>query len=134
MTAGEAYNTDLTFRVLVDQWVSGRRCPLPLADRCLDFGMEAQADCARWAATEPERPVVCEGYEVEDRGASFPYPGLGAKAPWGELQHRWAEADESYGRDLPTARNVPAGRAPNLRESETVLAAILWLLDNWKPA
>src|SRR5579871_813426 len=55
MTSREAYDSDPTFRALVDVWVTERRCPLVLKDRCLELEMLDAAACAEWAATEPER-------------------------------------------------------------------------------
>lgn len=131
MTAREAYDTDAVFRALVNEWVDERRCPLPLVDRCLDFDMPAAAECARWAATEPEREIFggggqrCGPYPTPDSAAGKRY-----KPHW-----YWILVAE----DAPvyTADDVPG--QPHLFGSDftnlpTALDAILWLLDNFRPA
>lgn len=55
MTATELYRIHPTFRLLIDEWVTEKRCPLPVVDLLLEEGLYPQAECCRWAATEPDR-------------------------------------------------------------------------------
>ncbi len=125
MTATEAYRCDPDFRNLVDEWDRERHCSLPLVDRCLELEMLGAAECARWAATEPEREWVHEGV---NKGFSYPYP---AKFHGDHGYYWWAM--ESWPHQK--CHWVPFGRMLNgggtQRSHATPLLAILWILDNW---
>jgi hypothetical protein len=124
MTAGEAYDCDLDFRMLVDAWVEERRCPLALVDRALELGMESQAECARWAATEPER----NGGSEFKRKKSPPYPTEAAKWYWFSMP-RNGIGDECW--NIPR-ENFRKEVHYNTNQFDSPLDAILWLLDNWR--
>lgn len=83
MTAAELYATDAGFRGFLAVWDQNRRCPLELVDYLLDRGMESQAECARWAATEPDREVYNpKKANGEREGNCGPYPGMSGDAYW----------------------------------------------------
>ena len=46
---------DVTFCALLSVWQDEGRCPLPLVDLLLEYGLADAAEAARWAATEPDR-------------------------------------------------------------------------------
>ena len=134
MTAKETYESDPTFRALIGVWVSERRCPLVLKDRCLELDLPGAAACAEWAATEPDRkpPWPQRG---EKRTACGPYPTR-CSGGW-YWQHEIAAPSAA---DVPN-KNVPYSTLRNrsrvntaftYRQHETPLRAILWLLDHWK--
>ena len=97
MTAREAYDSDPTFRALVGVWVAGRRCPLVLADRCLELDLRG---AAAWAAAEPDRkpPWPRKG---EKESACGPVPTL-CDGGW-YWQHPTPSA---------SAADVPKGNVP----------------------
>lgn len=119
LTAQALYGCNSDVRALIDVWVSERRCPLPLCDLFLEFGLEAQAECARWAATEPERSVFDRGNETAEFCGPFPSNGFGG---W-----YWIPDDRVRNANVVPSRirSLPA------KSRSTPLDAILWLLDNW---
>lgn len=132
MTTREAYDSDLTFRALVDVWVAERRCPLVLKDRCLELDLPGAAACAEWAATEPDRKPPWPK-KKEKKSACGPFPTL-CEGGWYWQHNR----PLSSAADVPRT-NVPysllrdrAGSNYQYRQHETPLGAILWLLDNWQ--
>ena len=83
MTAREAYDSDPTFRALVDVWAAERRCPLVLKDRCLELDLPGAAACAAWAAAQPERQVFAPRTSGGERGGSCgPYPTMNDPNRW----------------------------------------------------
>ena len=131
MTARELYDCDTTFRLLVDEWVRERRCPLPLVDRCLDFDLESQSDCARWAATaEPLKGWGVSPDTLEQRKDTLelvpPYPRLTTDAT---RQWYWMSVGPSQKREY--FHHVPAEFRDVCPTFKIALDAILWLLDNW---
>jgi hypothetical protein len=127
VTAREAYDTDPTFRALVDEWVRERRCPLVLVDRCLDFDMPAAAECARWAATEPKREVFVAGFRGEP--TSHPFPCENVTVP--DERWYWCVARSQYYANEVEPRRV--GKPYETYGFKTAPDAVLWLLDNWVP-
>lgn len=73
MTAKDLFESDTTFRILIDQWVQDKRIPFPTADRLRDFGLWECADGAEWAYRQPDRKQFRPYYIVENY-ASGPYP------------------------------------------------------------
>src|SRR5947209_8287017 len=57
-SARELYDRESTFRAGIRAWVKERRCDLRLVDLLLEYGLTAQAEYARWAATQPSRPSL----------------------------------------------------------------------------
>lgn len=122
-TARELYERDSTFRAAIASWVEYRRCDLRLADYLMEYGLESQADCARWAATEPERPQYGE---IKIRCGPYPKAELRVVS--------WYWYPDRY---LDHANCVPKMRLLSVEghnSHATPTDAILWLLDNWKPA
>jgi hypothetical protein len=128
-SARELCDRDATFRAGIAAWVAERRCDLRLVDLLLEYGLETQAECARWAATEPDRPLA------EDRGddgvvcGPFPSCYLG--------DYYWYDCG-SHSRTLLDSHDIPRkhfGRQVDYRTDrfKTAEDAILFLLDNWKP-
>ena len=133
MTAREAYDSDPTFRALVDVWVARRRCPLVLADRCLELDLPAAAACAAWAAAAPDRkpPMPKRG---EKKSACGPFPTL-CDGGWYWRHQRLSSAADVPNRNVPYAvlRNRdPKNSTYKYRQHATPLDAVLWLLDNWR--
>ncbi len=130
-TATRLYATDTVFRVLVDLWVQEKRCPLILVDRCLDFGLEAAADCARWAATEPDRDVWAD--RGTPRAASCgPYPIGGV-----EIGYYWCRTQRGieHANEVPYHNATTNATAHSLKDHPApARELILWLLDNWQPS
>lgn len=124
LTAVAAYRCDHEFRGLVDVWVSERRCPVPLVDRCLELGLDRAADCARWASTQPDRSTPESIGPNEKRGKWGPYPTQNTPKHgqwfWRHFTYECCYVPESIAGSMDL----------NLR---TPLDAILWLLDNWVP-
>lgn len=76
-TARQLYDVSPDFREFLKAWDADRRCPYPLADFLLEHGLEEQAKCAMWAATERDRPTynpITESGELES--PSGPYPTM----------------------------------------------------------
>ena len=124
MTAAELYKADPGFRALITIWVKKRRCPLVLVDYLLDREMYAQAECARWAATAPDRKVLTPlRFYGERDGRCGPYPGCFGRDDW-----QW-EPGSVFG-----AFGVPAGATRPGFESlsyKTPRKAVLGLMDAW---
>ena len=122
--ARELYDREPTFRAGITAWVEERRCDLRLVDLLLEYGLTTQAECARWAATEPDRPFA------EDRGNETvcgPFPSMyGGNFYW----YGTARTNDSH--DVPQKY---FGRKVNYstHKFQSAADAILFLLDNWKP-
>lgn len=133
MTAADYYATHSDFRDAIDIWIEHRRCPMYLVDICIELGEDAMADCCRWAATEPERPV----FGTKRTKLSPPYP---SNALWSLGAVYWIVSDSDYATDDVNYADVVPLRSLNISSGDTksgftsVCDAILWLLDNWKPA
>lgn len=134
LTCADLYERDDVFRALVNEWVEHRRCPLPLVDRCLDFGLADAAECARWAATTGRRPTYAIPHDgfAED----YPYP----RAAWNVVtdQKRFSQnyywcCRDNGGMAHANEFDSPAMRGGNSPPAVTAGAAILWLLDHWRP-
>lgn len=133
MTSHRAYLVDLDFKLLVDGWVEDKRCPMPLVDRCLELGMTTQADCARWAATEIDRPRT-----VAESEWCGPYPTSAGWCYW-LSSNLWMEDYAEFpdgSLDQTGCYVVPRG---NLRwdvghhtnRFDSTLDAVLWLMEIW---
>lgn len=129
LTCAALYECDPNVRVFVDEWVRERRCPLPLVDVLLEYGLTAAAECARWAATEPDLPVYEPLAEMhgERGGECGPYPACECSE-----KPDWVWCASIYDHRRARAFDVPE----DIRTVETVTptpaAAIVWLLDNWQ--
>lgn len=55
MDARTLYRKSREMRAFVGVWIKEKHCPMPLVDFLLENGLESQAECARWCATEPKR-------------------------------------------------------------------------------
>lgn len=73
MTAKDLYESDTTFRILIDQWVKDKRIPFPTADRLRDCGLWEAAEGAEWAYRQPDRKQFKPDY-VQEGYKSGPYP------------------------------------------------------------
>lgn len=131
LTCAALYDLDGTFRALVDTWVRERRCPLPLVDRCIEFGLDAAAEGARWAATEPENDVYSPQGADERGGRCGPYPTQDAGDSKEQMYWYWTTSGRGVASDVDhkRLRGTPDRFTSCLTTS---LAAILWLLDNWQ--
>jgi len=122
--ARELYHRDDTFRAGIAAWVEERRCDLRIVDVLLEHGLTAQAEGARWAATEPDRPFA----EDTKRGPCGPFPSFCAGTfYWYDCENS-GYPDESH--DVPRER---FGRQVNYQTDkfQSAADAILFLLDNW---
>lgn len=127
LTAKTLYEIDPLFRMGVDAWVADRRCDIRLVDVLLEHGLIDAADCARWAATEPDRRGIVE------KGEFGPVPSPcdnGGDYHWFPS---WSmrNGGEDY---QPHAHEFPDVNGPKeIPYHKTRSDAILWLLDNWRP-
>jgi hypothetical protein len=126
-SARELYERDATFRAGIAAWVADQRCDVKLVDLLLEHGLTGQADCARWAATEPDRTFALD----RDRGIKCgPFPAQHAgHFYWHDCNGGSRKVDSH---DVPRAH---FGRIVNYKRDKFSSAtdAILFLLDNWKP-
>lgn len=123
LTCTQLYEADANFKGLVDLWVSERRCPVPLVDLCLEFGLERAADCCRWASSVPDKRVFSTAEEKRSDCGPYPCIDPGGKAYWyrGTGDHF---ADHLSGANAP----------PSPKYFNSIEDAILWLMDNWIPS
>lgn len=124
-TATDLYAQYAEFRSMIDLWVAHRRCPLPLVDWLLELGMESMAEAARWAATEPERPVSWFGHRMRQPDNSAPFPLPSASIWYWYRQKRTLK----FAHDVPEKNVSRVLRAPVFI---TPTDTILWLLTNWR--
>src|SRR6185295_20225939 len=71
MTAQELYGVDAEFRSLIARWVADKRCPLVLADKLSESGLEGQSRCAEWCSWYKDRPLYDGGWSDKKSGV-FP--------------------------------------------------------------
>lgn len=116
LTCAALYEYDLTFRAGIATWVAERRCPIALGDFLREQGLDAAADCADWAATEPDR-----GIRKPFDGMSGPYPDPDADGNWYFI----AMNDMSFSYD------IPGNQTADMPHCDEVHEAILHLLDHW---
>lgn len=118
------YASDATFRALIDEWVRVRRCPLILVDRCYELDLPNQADCARWAAAQPDKWCGTDEHGKEIQCGT--YPCKHQKNFY--LVTDNINATSAYG--VPLAR---MGREVSYATErfKSALNGVLWLLDNW---
>ena len=122
-TARAMYDADLTFRLLIDEWVKKKRCPLVLVDRCLELNLNTQAECARWAAAQPDR-WCGENSSGAINCGTFP-----------ARHNRYYyfvtdDVNPTSAYSLPRARTGgQISYATN--KFKSALSANLWLLDSW---
>jgi hypothetical protein len=129
LTPRTLYATDDVFRALVDTWVRERRCPRPLVDRCLDFGLDTAGACAQWAATERDRPTYHLPGPDEKTSPCGPYPTQnvsGIKGGNWFWMTGWNCAST-----LPIGQRAISGDFHPEDSKLRPLDAILWLLENW---
>ena len=131
MTAAELYECDPGFRGFLTVWDRDRRCPFALQDYLLERGMDSQADCARWCATEPDRDLFkMAQYPGTVRAKCGPYPVRGI------FRKGFGWSSYANMADVIFCHGVP-----ELRLNEYVVAldkpsttsAIIALLDAWIP-
>lgn len=119
------YEVSADFRAMIGVWVDERRCPLPLVDYLLELGLESQAECARWCATEKERADYVGGrFRLN---GPYPKPDINGQWYWFTL----LEGPLSHAADVPLSKTGCrfVGDAQRHAKAEN---AILWLMDNWK--
>ncbi len=120
---GSLYARSDTFCAMIRVWDTQKQCPYGLVDLLLEEGLDGPAAAARWAATQPQRPVMAE----DGQGKSHPYPGVH------EGHFRWfTTKDLSRARDVPEANIPEPYKALGLERTETVTEALLWLLEYWR--
>ena len=128
ITCADLYRSDPTFRSLIDLWGAGRRCPLVTVDLLLEYGLEAAADCCRWAATEPERPVFWTTFT--EFGPPYPTTTINDKSVYVWCLRQ--RTGLNFADDIPVG-NVPDAARTDKTRCRSAVEAILWLLDNWQP-
>lgn len=135
VAAKELYETDPGFRGFLACWDEDRRCPLELVDYLLDRGMGAQAECARWAAETPDRPVLSAYVSCGERpGICGPYPMMHNERNsngfygwwWGIGMGQYAGAVE------PDLLELGSNYLQNSDRHDSAVAAMLTLMDSWK--
>jgi hypothetical protein len=124
-SARELYESDATFRAGIAAWAAERRCDLKLVDLLLEYGLTIQAECARWAATQPDRPFPQNG---DRRITCGPFPCIHAGV------YYWFDCGSSD--TVHDAHDIPRehlGRTVNYQthKFKSAAAAILFLLDIW---
>lgn len=125
MTATELYEQDAHFRGFLQAWDEDRRCPYPLADWLTDHypDMIGPAKCARWCATQPDRPVWMP-LDCEKKTPCGPYPAYGM---W------WFFVPEEAQRDACSVPKKMIVRDVMKDDQDTSVEAILALMDAWNP-
>jgi hypothetical protein len=126
-TARELYARDDTFRAGIAAWVAEMRCDLRLVDVLLEHGLTAQAEAARWAATEPNRRLL----ERNNDELCGPFPSCYQGTFY------WYDCDATRG-EPRDSHDVPRrffGREVNYLTDKfsTAADALLFLLDNCRP-
>ena len=127
VSARELHDRDDTFRTGIAAWVEERRCDLRLVDVLLEHGLTAQAECARWAASEPDRSFasdrnlkkVCGPFPCVYDGNYYWYDCRGELVP----RDSHDIPREFFGRRVDYSTD----------KFKTATDAILFLLDNWHP-
>lgn len=128
MSAADLYACNGNVRALVDVWVDERRCPAPLGDCLEELGLPGAADCARWAATEPERSVLCPMIADGERGGKCgPFPSRLHDDVW-----FWSGTG-SWAHLAPEGRFRGNSHGGHEIRGRTDLDTILLLLDHWVP-
>lgn len=123
----ELYDRDDTFCTGIAAWVAERRCDLRLVDVLLEHGLTAQAEGARWAATEPDRSFASDRNLKEVCG---PFPCVyDGNFYWYDCKGELVPRDshdiprEYFGRQVDYSTD----------KFKNATDAILFLLDNWQP-
>lgn len=134
MTAHELHESDPGFRGFISSWVTEGRCPLPLVDYLLEREMLSQAECARWAATEPVRRWYGGRY-WDSADMLYPYPRQSGSWSWGWYARKYDLHDAD---DVPLAHvRLPPTENWSVKVSGPVCfrsspaTAILALMDAW---
>lgn len=133
LTVASLYRQDYRVRVMIDTWVAEHRCPAPLGDLLEEYDLPKAADCARWAATEPDRPV----FNRPSWPHQGPYPRYGCAG----LMWYWLVMSErliTYANEIPRLGGLPASSASSDSGAgyyhdvfTSAREAIIWLLDHW---
>lgn len=112
---------DLTFIGFCAHWERDRRCPLEFSDYLVEWGLEEQSECAKWAAGYRERP---EYSFPADAGPTPDYLGFSSRYRWWhKLTERLCEhADDLWG----------AEHEKLFRRHDTFPEAIAALLDHFR--
>jgi hypothetical protein len=135
LTVNGLYAADANVRAMIDTWVEHRRCPAPLGDYLEEtYDLLAAADCARWAATQEDLPVLQPHIPGGERGGSCgPYPTQNNGHGKNEWYWFWDSKFFKNARDH--AHHIPdratSEEYPGSAHHSEVLDALLWLLDNW---
>lgn len=128
MTAKKLYKVSDTFRSLIEAWEIDRRCPFAMVDFLLENDLPVQAEAARWAATEEDRPVFVPLVDHGERGGECgPYPIALCR----EKTLQWVWTEHVGTRKIGAASDLPDGTDIE-QIYRTIREAILALLDNWK--
>jgi hypothetical protein len=123
-TAKQLYDASPVLRGMIEQWVTDCRCPIQMVDYLMEHDLYSQAEAARWAATEPDRPSI-----RSPRGSCGPYPEF-----WASLGWCWTvEALDKlkYHHRLPTHLVNPFDDQKDPRPLAN--ESVIWLLDNFIP-
>lgn len=127
MTAAELYGCDTDFRAMLDTWVENRECPYPLVELLLERGLDNQADCARWVVSVGRRLVApTDGITKSGIYPSL-YEGYCYFCDDSKFTCKW----DPRSHDLPFA--CVGEVTAQTHKFPSPGAALLWLLDAWKP-
>ncbi len=125
----ELYQRSSEFQSAIAKWVADRRCPIQLGDYLQELGLDSAADCARWAASEPDRRVMSNPATMHGElgGICGPFPACNVTP---NPQWCWCSCitDNKPG---TRAFDVPERVESDMLHHKTPTLAILWLLDNW---
>lgn len=124
-TASELYACCSDFAAMIELWRIERRCPLPMVDLLLEWGLESQAEAARWAATERLREPYKMHYPTE---APYPceYTGVGT-TDWYWICVKGIDTSDSLPPD-----HFACAFGHHESKQPTFDKAIVWMLDRWR--
>lgn len=113
-----------TFCALIRMWAEERRCPRPLVDLLLEYGLDDAAEAATWASTEGPRP----GFSIFSDRLDFPMPST---TPLSQ-RYRWYcdTTSEVCFDNVPTGKCQP-DKGVRSMAADTLTDALILLLDRW---
>lgn len=120
----ELYTMSPDFRAFIACWIEDRRCPYGLGDWLEEMGLDRQAEAARWAATEVDRPVFSAEENVEKSGPFPLFPIYESDEPKGCAY--WFVGNMSHANCIPEHTKVADC------QWLAVDKCLLFLLDGWK--
>lgn len=131
MTASDL-TADLTFCALIKTWEEDGKCPEVLIDYLLDHGLETQAECARWCASQGE----FYGYGSAHRSGIRPWSASGDEGRevlvWWTLKPGERRFPETIPNSTVDAMRVHyKGKKQEYVSFPTFTEAVVALLDNW---